>query len=117
MSFNLEDLLQFINLNPELQAKFTDMEAKITELENYIKQFGIINDARLSRLCYNALNGQVVKIDAPNQSLFADDNFRNIKVVSTNEELAAEMEYKQINLKDVFNTWYRFTQDTRYFTR
>ena len=38
MSFNLEDLLQFINLNPELQAKFTDMEAKITELENYIKQ-------------------------------------------------------------------------------
>ena len=104
MSFNLEDLLQFINLNPELQAKFTDMEAKITELENYIKQLGIINDARLSRLCYNALNGQVVKIDAPNKSLFADDNFRSIKVVSTNTELSDEMNYKPLSLETVFNS-------------
>ena len=62
----------------------------------------------------SGMDGQVVKVNATKQILFPDDNYRKIKVVSTPEELADEMKRSYISLKDVFNTWHRFTQDTRY---
>lgn len=49
-----------------------------------------------------------MKVDANNNTVFADDNFRIIRVIDDNTALSQYLNSKPITMKDIFNEWNRF---------
>jgi hypothetical protein len=109
MAFINEDLIKWQDLSKSLQdlimrqIKWDDLDPTV---QARINSGG---DSILKNIFEEGLDGQDIKIKVTNQTLFADDNFRNIKVVATDAELADEMNYKPIQMGDVFRKWYRYT--------
>jgi hypothetical protein len=108
--FQSEDLIRFPDLAVSLQEiimrklKWEDLTPSLQKIINSRTGSGML----FQNVFADGSNGQLVKINSSEQKLFADDNFRSIKVVSTDDELNQEMSFKPISLKDVFNSWYRF---------
>lgn len=113
--FDVEDKIKWNDLAKSLQdiimrkIGYDDLDKSLKD-----KLASSADSSILADVFASGMDGQVVKVNATKQILFPDDNYRKIKVVSTPEELADEMKRSYISLKDVFNTWHRFTQDTRY---
>ena len=114
MAFNLENKIRWEELSPSLQDKFKqiwgpDGESvmpahNITEIW---KKLGSALSAshNLDKLLQDGLDGQVVKIDANLKKFYPDDNYRELRVVSSTEEKDSEKAIIPIDLEDVFNTW------------
>jgi hypothetical protein len=108
--FQSEDLIRFEDLALSLQEiimrklKWDDLDPNLQRIINSRTGSGMLFQNAFN----GGSNGQLIKINASQQTLFADDNFRSVKVVSTDQELADEMDFKPISMKDVFNSWYRF---------
>ena len=108
--FQPEDLIRFPDLSVSLQdiimrkLKWPDLDPSLQKIINSRTGSGKL----FQDVFANGSNGQLVKINSSEQKLFADDNFRSIKVVSNDDELNQEMSFVPISLKDVFDSWYRF---------
>jgi microcystin-dependent protein len=90
MSYNPEDKIQWEELSPSLQARFSKY------------------DYLFDNLFLNSEQHQVVKVNVEKKQLFGDDNFRKLRVVSNNDELNSELQSTTIDMSDIFNNWYRY---------
>ena len=132
--FNLENKITWKELAPSLQAMFKTLQSQITDVKNEVNNINIslgdIND-HLTQIDNSITNiegdieevtnitnnitgmfatgeqGQVVKIDAENNGLFADDNFRQIILVKDINELnnIFETNNPSLEMKNIFDNW------------
>lgn len=107
--FDVEDKIKWNDLAKSLQdiimrkIGYDDLDKSLKD-----KLVSSADSAILADVFANGYDGQVLKVNATKGILFADDNYRTLKVVSTDAELSDEMSFKPVSLKDVFNTWYRY---------
>jgi hypothetical protein len=74
MPYSLPDKVAWENLAPSLQALFKDAQDQLTGLEKYIK--GLTpgaGDSRIDDCISKGLDGQVVKVNTTDQTIFADE--------------------------------------------
>lgn len=57
----------------------------------------------------NASHGQILKVDANNNTVFADDNFKDIHVVDNTNDETYYKNASVIDMSDIFNNWIRIT--------
>lgn len=111
MAFKREFLITWDELAPSLQLLFNNLQTQITDNRNEITNL----DQRVTDLenkndevFVDGSQGQFVKIDIVNHSLYAHDGFVRLRCVDNDEELQEEMKNIPLTLEEVFNSWYRY---------
>lgn len=82
-----------------IQNNITNIQGDINNIEN------ITNN--ISNITTSGEQGQVLKVNAVNKSLFADDNFYELNVFDNNDDITNfknSFNY-DINMKTIFDTW------------
>ena len=101
-----DHLTQIDNSITNIEGDITNINNDISEINNNIEEVTNITN-NITGMFATGEQGQVVKIDAENNGLFADDNFHKMNVFDNNEDITSfkdSFNY-DINMQEIFNTW------------
>lgn len=100
--FNLEFKITYEELAPSLQDMFKALQMEITDISN--------GGGFLTDIIENGEEGQVIKINKDEETVYADDNFRNLMIITDDAQIQAIKDElnPSVYLRNVFNTWNRF---------
>ena len=101
-----DHLTQIDNSITNIEGDITNINNDISEINNNIEEVTNITN-NITGMFATGEQGQVVKIDAENNGLFADDNFHKMNVFDNNSDITAfknSFNY-DLNMQEIFNTW------------
>lgn len=101
-----DHLTQIDNSITNIEGDITNINNDISEINNNIEEVTNITN-NITGMFATGEQGQVVKIDAENNGLFADDNFRQIILVKDNDELnnIFATNNPSLEMKNIFDNW------------
>ena len=90
----------------QIQDQINNIQNNITNIQGDINNIENITN-NISNITTSGEQGQVLKVNAVNKSLFADDNFYELNVFDNNDDITNfknSFNY-DINMKTIFDTW------------
>ena len=101
-----DHLTQIDNSITNIEGDITNINNDISEINNNIEEVTNITN-NITGMFATGEQGQVVKIDAENNGLFADDNFHKMNVFDNNSDITSFKESfnYDLNMQEIFNTW------------
>lgn len=108
-------LIKYDDLSPEVQAKINRLIG-LSDLDPNLYTLITTNSKKyfIDALAETGSSSQVLVTDQKHMKLISDDNFHLIRVVNNPDDFEIMKKLGPINLKEIFNTWHRFSQDTLY---
>ena len=101
-----DHLTQIDNSITNIEGDITNINNDISEINNNIEEVTNITN-NITGMFATGEQGQVVKIDAENNGLFADDNFHKMNVFDNNSDITSfkdSFNY-DLNMQEIFNNW------------
>ena len=112
INISLGDINKSITqINQTIENNYNELKGDITNIENNIEEITNVTN-NITGMFATGEQGQVVKIDAENNGLFSDDNFRQLRCTYDSDTFEKEKNFK-IDMKYIFNSYNRFTHSNK----
>nr|DAS35941.1 MAG TPA: putative virion structural protein [Caudoviricetes sp.] len=95
------------SLSNSVDSKFGDIKNKADSINIETNKHDFSNEGTLPAIL-NGFYGQFAKINKDKKSIIAHDGFEELKICTNQAEFDRMTKIKQIDLEEVFNTWYRY---------